>query len=127
MVEYYQVSEPDGFLLVDAGGTVKRLIIQSEAQMAEQLDLARRFHAPSPIVEALASHRQIGYFYESPADYLGNEAFPWHEFMLDTYKVDSTQTWFIGISDDPVLDVDYHADTSCYHRFLKSFLQEDAL
>jgi CheY-like chemotaxis protein len=126
VVEYYQVGDPDGFMLVDLEGGVKRLIIQSAAQMDEQLEFAKRHNAPPDLIQALANHRRVGYFYESPEDYLGNEPFPWPEFMLDAYTVVSDQTWYIGICDEPVLDVDYDPEVSCYRRFLHDFMSAPA-
>ncbi|MDA1075742.1 MAG: response regulator [Proteobacteria bacterium] len=120
IVEYYQVGEPDGFVFVDFDGAVKRMVIASDAQMQGQLAFAQRHSAPAEIVDAIAARRVVGYFYESPEDYLGAEEYPWPEFLLETIVVNSRQTWFIGVSNEPAVDVDYDPDASSFRSFLRA-------
>ncbi len=120
IVEYYLVSEPYGYLMLRANGTMIRLVVLSEAERNAQIELAKTYHAPATIVTKLAAGQCIGLFNERPEDYLGFEPYPWDEAIMPATQITGDQNWFIGFAINPPADIDFDPSASSYERYLAS-------
>ncbi len=121
IVEYYFVTEPSGFLLLRGNGSMLRMVILDDAQMAAQRDYAANFNAPVDVLEAISSKERLGLFDgDSPAHYFGDETFPWEDNLLNVIPITGSQTWYIGISSDPPMDIDFDPKIASYDAYLNT-------
>jgi len=119
LVEYYLVGEPDGLLLLDGAGTMLRLLVLDETAMADQLAYAQSHEAPAEIVELLAKRTRLCYFWDQPEHYFGDEQYPWSEHLLKVIPIRGRKQWYLGVAEDPPIDVDFDPATSSFEAFLK--------
>ncbi len=119
LVEYYLVSEPDGLLFLDSAGTMLRLVVLDDAGMAQQLQYAHRHQAPKTVLDQLQNRSRLGYFWDSPENYFGDEAYPWHEHLLPLSKVQGDRLWYLAVAEDPPIDVDFDPAESSFDAFVK--------
>lgn len=121
VVEYYFVTEPPGFLLLRGNGSMLRVVILDDAQMAAQRDYAANFNAPSEILEAIANKERLGVFEgDSPAHYFGDETFPWEDNLLTVTTVAGNRMWYVGISSDPPIDIDFDPKVASFDAYLST-------
>ncbi|XOV84362.1 MAG: hypothetical protein ACFHXK_04445 [bacterium] len=118
IVEYYLVSEPYGYLMLRANGSMLRLVFFTEDQRSEQLALAQAHQAPAHIMQQLSSGQSIAFLNERPEDYLGFEPYPWDEVMLPATVIRGEQNWYAGIAENPPADIDFNPQASSYERYL---------
>ena len=118
IVEFYLTGEPYGYLMLRADGSMIRLVVLSQAELNTQITLAQQFGAPQALVAQLQKGRQLGYLYEHPADYLGHEDYPWDELFIPATKVQGQQTWYLGLYENPPVDIDFDPRLSSYATFL---------
>ena len=120
-MEYYFVTEPPGFLLLRGNGSMLRVVILDDAQMAAQRDYASNFNAPPEILEAISNKERLGFFDgDSPAHYFGEETFPWEDNLLSVTVVAGRRTWYVGIYSDPPMDIDFDPTVASYDAYLNS-------
>jgi len=118
IVEYYLVSEPYGYLMLRANGSMLRLVFYSESERREQITTAQAHQAPAHIMQQLTSGQSIGFLHERPEDYLGFEAYPWDDAMLPATVIQGEQTWYAGIAANPPADIDFDPKASSYDQYL---------
>ena len=119
LVEYYLVGDPPGFLMLRANGSVVRLVLLDPAARQQQIDLARRYDAPASIRRGLEQGDLVGVFSgESPADYFGDETFPWEEQVVPAWRVEGRTTWHLGLVRDAATDVDFDPARCSYNAYL---------
>ena len=122
LVEFYLVSEPEGFLCLRADGSMVRMIIADEAQMVANAAFAARHGAPNDVVNRLRQRRNVAAFLDSPAYYSPDDPFPWFEYLLPTRVVAGERTWYVGLLHNPPMDIDFDFRASthdAYRRRLK--------
>ena len=120
ITEYYLVTEPSGYLLIDVSGNFRRLVVLQDFELASQHQLLVDFDAPADVQQSFKAGKTLGYFYEHPADYVG-EAYPWNEMMVpaeQVVSVDGSQTWHVGIHDHPPIDIDFDLSQSSLDHYL---------
>ncbi|MEM7100763.1 MAG: response regulator [Pseudomonadota bacterium] len=118
--EYYLVTEPQGYILIDIAGNFSRLVVLNEHELLAQQSLLAQFGAPETLQQGLQNQKLIGYFYEHPQDY-GDEPFPWHDMLIDAQVIEgerSGQTWFAGVHNTPPIDIDFDLTQSSLERYL---------
>ena len=112
---------PPGFLLLRGNGSMLRVVILDDAQMAAQRDYAANFNAPLEILEAIANRERLGVFEgDSPAHYFGDETFPWEDNLLTVTTVAGNRMWYVGISSDPPIDIDFDPKVASFDAYLNS-------
>ena len=116
-VEHYLVGDPPGFVLVTAKGALHRLIVLSDAEVAEQVEYAARHDAPIDVVEALASRSHIGFFYERAENY-GDEPYPWRDFLYSPTRLGGNKMWCAVLVSDPPTDIDFSPVESSFSAYL---------
>lgn len=120
LVEYYLVTDPPGLLMLTAAGRLYRLLIVEATALAEQAAHARALGAPEPAVAALAKGQQLGWFWDSPSDYFGEEPYPWAERLLDASPIPEAEGWYMALMEDPPMDIDFDPQTRSFDAFLRA-------
>jgi len=120
LVEYYLVSDPDGFLLLSGDGRPFRLVLQNAAQLAAQEHTAAAHGAPRRVREALAEGRAVASFAAAePAGYFGEDRLPWDEYLVPACRLQGRELWFAGLIEDAPVAVDYHPARASYASYLR--------
>jgi CheY-like chemotaxis protein len=119
LVEYYLVDGPPGLLMLRADGSALRLVLLDETEQRGQVEFAHRFDAPAPIRHGLEAGELVGLFGgDSPADYFGDESYPWEERVVPARRLDGRRTWRVGLARDATTDVDFDPARCCYDAYL---------
>ena len=119
LIEYYLVDEPPGLLFLNAAGELFRLLVIDAAQLADQVSFAEQHRAPARVIEQLRSGQSVGYFWDTPDNYFGSEAFPWNDHLLPASKLTGAQTWHLALAEDPPTDIDFDPMQSSFNAFLR--------
>ena len=119
IIEYFMVSQPYGYLMLRADGSMLRFMVMDEDERAKSIQFAQQNNAPMDIIAQLTASKYIGYFSEDPADYLGHEPYPWAEMLVSAKRVEGDQVWYVGVLYDPPADVDFDPAASSYNKFLE--------
>jgi CheY-like chemotaxis protein len=118
-VEYYLVDDPPGLLMLRSDGSVIRLLLLDDAAHRAQVDFVRAFAAPDHIRCGIEAGELAGLFSgDSPADYFGDEAYPWDERVMPAQRLDGRQPWLFALARDAATDVDFDPSRSCYDAYL---------
>lgn len=121
IVEYYLVNDPPGFLMLRADGSVVRLVLLDQAARERQAEFVRRYDAPAEIRRSIERGQLVGLFSgDSPADYFGDEAYPWEDKVLPACRIDGRQPWVSAVLADAATDVDFDPARSSYDTYLAS-------
>jgi CheY-like chemotaxis protein len=119
IVEYYMVDEPPGFLMLRSNGSVIRMLLLDDEAHRAQIDFARRFDAPDDIRRGIEAGEVAGLFSgESPADYFGDEPYPWHEKVVPAKRLPGNRNWLVALARDAATDVDFDPARSSYDTYL---------
>lgn len=119
VVEYYLVNDPPGFLMLRSDGSVLRMVLLDAEAQQRQLDFARRHGAPAGIINAIASGEVVGLFRgDSPADYFGDEAYPWDDKVHPATRLKAREPWLMGLVRDADTDIDFDPAEASYDAFL---------
>ena len=119
VVEYYFVTNPTGYLMLRSDGSMLRLVVDYAGYVDKQCQLVRDYGIPETVARRIAQG-DIPYFYEHPRDYLGNEKFPWDEFV---FTGESANTWRFALVQNPPADIDFEPTESSYDVFLEGWRQ----
>lgn len=117
-LEYYLVSEPIGYLLVNSGGGVKRLIWQNSDHILSNIDYAQVHGAPEGIVEELKNVKSLAFFYQQ-YDAHSVESYPWEDFIFQAQHIEGS-SWYAAFVDNPPLDIEYDPGRASYNSYLRS-------
>ncbi len=115
-VEYYVVDDPPGLLMLRDTGEIARLVVLSDDQVAAAAVAAADSGAPQEVVEALATGRQIGWFYEPIDTFLGAEPYHWQDYLHPAARAGR---WHYALVEDPPVDIDFEPASSCYRAYLE--------
>lgn len=119
IVEYYLATDPYGYLMLRADGSMLRLIVLSAAEHDAQIDMAMSYRAPQALLTRMRAGNALVYFVEHPGDYASHEEFPWEEMIVPAATIAGAQTWYLGIVQDPPADIDFEPAASSFASFLK--------
>jgi CheY-like chemotaxis protein len=123
VVEYYLVDEPPGFLMLRSNGSAIRLLLLDDDAHQAQIDFVRRFAAPGHIRQGIESGELAGLFSgESPADYFGDETYPWDEKVTPAQRLEGHRNWLVALARDAVTDVDFDPARSSYDTYLATLV-----
>ena len=117
-LEYYMVSEPAGFLLVNSAGAVRRLILQNSDNIAKNIQYAITHSAPSSIITELKENKTLAYFYQE-IDSHSDEPYPWEDFIFASQHIEGTE-WYAAFTETPPLDIEYQPEQASYNSYLQS-------
>jgi CheY-like chemotaxis protein len=118
-VEYYLVDEPPGLLMLRSDGSVIRLLLLDAAAQRAQVEFAQRHTAPEHIRRGLEAGELAGLFSgDSPADYFGDEPYPWDDHVMPAERLNGRQPWLVALARDAATDVDFEPARSSYDTYL---------
>lgn len=121
IAEYYLVNDPPGFLMLRPDGTVIRVVLLDQPARARQIEFVKRYGAPADIRRGIERGTLVGLFsHDNPADYFGDEAYPWEEKVLPAHRIDGRQPWLVAVLRDAATDVDFDPARSSYDTYLAS-------
>ncbi|NKC01007.1 MAG: response regulator [Pseudomonadales bacterium] len=115
-VEYYLLSQPRGYLLVDRHGKTTRIIVLSDDELRSEIARCRDQGAPIRIQQALARGNRIPYLMEEPSAYLASEPYPWDEVLYPAEKIGA---WWLAVVPNPPADIDFDQTSSSYAAFVE--------
>lgn len=119
LVEYYLVANPGGFLTLTDQGDLYRLVVLSEAELAQQAAWAERAGAPTEIVKRLRDRRALGYFYEPLDAYYDAGDYPWSEFLVPAERLQGADAvWYYALIASPPVDIDFDDESANYNAYL---------
>ena len=119
VAEYYLVTDPPGFLMLRSNGSVLRLVLLDDSSRRQQIELVRHFDAPADIRRGIENGELIGLFSgESPADYFGEEPYPWAEKVVPARRLNGTAGWLEAVVRDAATDIDFDPAASSYDAYL---------
>ena len=119
IVEYYMASDPYGYLMLRADGSMVRLVVLCQQELDQQIRLAQQYEAPARLIRRMQAGKLLGYLSERPEDYMGHEAYPWREALIAAKRIQGKQTWYVGVAKNPPVDIDFDASESSYQQFLQ--------
>ena len=93
------------------------LIVLSDAEVAEQVEYAARYHAPPDVIQALSTRARIGFFYEHAEDY-GDDPYPWRDYLCVPTRLGSNEVWWAALISDPPMEIDFSPVESSYEAYL---------
>jgi len=117
--EYYFVTEPEGFLILDGAGRMFRLIVSSTADLTNQLALASRKGAPDSILDKLRSRELMPFSLVNEETYETGE-YHWEENLFPARSIGVGSDWFMTLVPDPPLDIDFSANRCSYNVYLEA-------
>lgn len=121
IVEYYLVNDPPGFLMLRSNGSVIRLVLLDRTARQGQIDFARRYDAPDEVRRGIEQGELVGLFSgDSPADYFGEEAYPWSDKVHPAQPLQAGEPWLMALVRDAATDVDFDPARTSYDAFLAS-------
>lgn len=116
--EYYLVENPSGLLIMQADGSIKRLMVASREDLARQVTQGRRIGAPARYLDEVAAGRMIAYFYDPFDDLFDPEACDWEEYFFPARPLAGEFAHCYAVLDDPPVDIEFDADTAAYQAYL---------
>jgi CheY-like chemotaxis protein len=124
IVEYYLVNDPPGFLMLRSNGSVVRLVLLDETARQRQIAFVRRHEAPAEIRRGIERGELVGLFSgDSPADYYGDEAYPWRDKVHPASALRAREPWVMALVRDAATDIDFDPARSSYDAFLAARAQ----
>lgn len=115
-VEFYLVSKPKGYLLLNRDGQTTRIIIMTDHELEQEAARCAAYGAPEPINAALASGRKIPFLMEDPEDYPEGANYPWEEVLYDSHRVGS---YHVAAADNPPADIDFDKASASYAGWMQ--------
>ena len=116
-VEYYLLDEPRGYLFLDKNGHATRMVVLSRDEIEDELQRCVALGAPADFKEQAYANNKLPYLMENPADYLGDDEFPWAEALHPYVTIED---WRIAIVANPPADVDFDPEVSSYAAYLST-------
>ena len=123
-VEYYLVAKPGGFLLLTDRGTLYRLVVLNDDEVAAQARFAESHGARPEIMRRLTDRRELGYFFESTDEYFDASEYEWDEYLFPSERLKGQQVWHWALIKSPPVDIDFDCETAHYHAYLERLDEE---
>ena len=119
-VEYYLVENPPGLLLLQADGTIKRLLVASRSELQVQLAYAKEHSAPQAFLDALANGKMIAYFFDMLDDLFDPATCDWNEYFFAATHLGGNSPYCYAMLDDPPVDIEFDPERSNYQTYLST-------
>ncbi|MCZ6889721.1 MAG: hypothetical protein O7H39_14630 [Gammaproteobacteria bacterium] len=118
IVEYYRVNQPLGYLLLDAAGSIHRMLVADALEFDKQYSYARAHSAPANVIDALQGRQAIGFFYEPVETFFDHSKFTWDDYLVPVTR--QGPDWYAALAPDPPVDIDYDPAVSSLSSFMAS-------
>jgi len=100
IVEFYLCSEPDGMLLLDAGGASTLLMVSNEEGLRSQYEIAFEQGAPQELLNVLKSGEVLPYFWKT-GGYYRPDSPAWRPFLYPATEFKGEQWQCYALIRDP--------------------------
>ena len=114
-IEFYLLTKPRGYLLVDRYGIATRLVVLSPAELETEIEDCLALGPPDAISAELVRGNKLPFLMEDPRHYLGHETYPWDEVL---YPVNRVGPWCVAVISNPPIDIDFDPAMSSYDAYL---------
>lgn len=99
IVEYYMITNPDGFLMIDTHGVARVMMVVTESAYREHVEIARNENAPPNLVEMMFSRSVVPYFHRSEG-YFDARDKHWAECLYPAEAIDGeSQSFYYALID----------------------------
>lgn len=107
-VEHYLSCMPDGVLMLDVRGAAHLLIVQTEAMLQAQHEIAEDQDAPTELLDALRSGRYVPYFWKTGGNYSPDHADDWRSCLHPATEFKG-KDWYLHavVKNPPSFDLKY--------------------
>lgn len=118
-VEHYIFPNPTGILFLDQQGKATLMVIETEASMQAQYEIARDSDAPRSLLEALMERRVLTFFSDPFGDGMYSERVreAWHRYCQPPRICQGRETYYWALFDLPGHYFDQRPHT--YAQFLR--------
>ncbi|MDN5849122.1 MAG: response regulator [Nitrococcus sp.] len=117
LVEHYQLSEPNGFLLISDDGRPHRLVVLTDEDLQVHREVIRDQGGPEPLLDKLASGSVVPYFWRS-AGYYRPECLDWENSLYPAKVLCGAQRYYLALIDEPPLYRKLGWQIASYRSFL---------
>jgi CheY-like chemotaxis protein len=95
-VEHYIFPQPSGILLIDGAGAAQLMVVETEAGMQAQYEIARDSGAPRPLLEALARREVLPFFNHMGRDGMYDKAVggSWQRYCREPQVCQGDETYY---------------------------------
>ncbi len=98
--EYYLAADGKGILAADAEGGTRLLLAHTEEDMKAQWEIASDQHAPSALIDALASRKVVANFWQYEG-YYSPDCHDWKECLHEAAPFEARQTYYLAVVTNP--------------------------
>jgi len=97
IVEYYYVTNPDGFLLIDRQGTINRLVVATCSGFETMLSDLAKEGAPEECIKALKNGGHLPFFQDDDGQFSPESLKAWKENIYPVKRVEGTQEYLCSL------------------------------
>ncbi len=119
IVEYYITLEPNGFLMVNAGGKIFRLIIMNEIDLESHLDIASDQNAPEKLIQQMASREVIPYFWDSSDGFYHHAIINWEKYVFPAKTLNGKRLYHYSLIEEPANLSEFKSYLIDYQSFVE--------
>lgn len=112
VVEYYYVTNPGGFLLIDAYGTISRLIVMTLRDHQLALDEIRRMGASDDCMTTLEKKQQLPFFQDDNGKVQEAYLNEWQQHLYPVVEIDGEESFFCALLEKQSKSL------TCYQEYL---------
>ncbi|MFL0808943.1 MAG: hypothetical protein K6L76_00875 [Agarilytica sp.] len=110
--EYYFVTNPGGFLIIDKYGNISRLIVLTNEELTASLTELETKNAPSECIEKFRNYSHIPYFQDADGIFQARLFEDWQSHMHPMITVKGEQNYYCAL-------VKNHAKSlTCYQEYI---------
>jgi CheY-like chemotaxis protein len=102
-VEHYIFPQPNGILLIDEAGDAQLMVVETEAGMRTQYEIARDSGAPRPLLQALEQRRVLPFFDHEGRDGMYDRSIggAWQRYCQEPQVCRGEQTYYWALFELP--------------------------
>lgn len=101
VVEYYAVTDPKGYLLVDSMGRARLMLVFGEEELSAQYESGAMSRAPAEVLSQIRDRRSALYFASDDADWVLSQA-QWRQACIPLSPIPGRPERFYSIVDRPL-------------------------
>lgn len=102
-VEHYVFSQPNGILLIDRAGVAQLMVVETEAGMQAQYEIARDSGAPRTLLQALEQRQVLPFFDHTGGDGMYDKAVggSWQRYCREPQVCHGDETYYWALFELP--------------------------
>jgi CheY-like chemotaxis protein len=128
-VEYYMLDTPhNGFLMVDANGERRSLLVYSQSALDEHVGQLEEIGAPGDLIAAVKSGQVLPVYDVTAVPITHRHPFivEWNDYYYPAQRINASPPYYTTITDDIMLPAIHNKTVHTYKQFLEtsSILQQ---